>query len=66
MITHDLDSLYAITDKVAVLADKKVVAVAPVQELETFGSSLDRNTSWAARPRRESISQPVAQAKTEA
>jgi phospholipid/cholesterol/gamma-HCH transport system ATP-binding protein len=35
MITHDLDSLYAITDKVAVLADKHVVAKAPVQELET-------------------------------
>ena len=34
MITHDLDSLYAITDKVAVLADKRVVAKAPVQELE--------------------------------
>ncbi|WP_293676441.1 ABC transporter ATP-binding protein [uncultured Phenylobacterium sp.] len=35
MITHDLDSLYEITDRVAVLADGKVVAVAPVAELET-------------------------------
>jgi phospholipid/cholesterol/gamma-HCH transport system ATP-binding protein len=34
MITHDLDSLYAITDEVAVLADKRVVAQAPVRELE--------------------------------
>lgn len=34
MITHDLDSLYAITDQVAVLADKHVVAKAPVRELE--------------------------------
>ncbi len=34
MITHDLDSLYRITDQVAVIADKKVVAMAPVQELE--------------------------------
>jgi phospholipid/cholesterol/gamma-HCH transport system ATP-binding protein len=34
MITHDLDTLYEITDRVAVLADKHVVAVAPVQELE--------------------------------
>ena len=34
MITHDLDSLYAICDKVAVLADKRVVAKATVQELE--------------------------------
>jgi phospholipid/cholesterol/gamma-HCH transport system ATP-binding protein len=34
MITHDLDTLYEITDRVAVIADKKVVAVAPVHELE--------------------------------
>jgi len=35
MITHDLDSLYEITDRVAVLADGRVVATAPVRELET-------------------------------
>ncbi len=35
MITHDLDSLYTITDRVAVLADKHVVAVAPVRDLES-------------------------------
>jgi phospholipid/cholesterol/gamma-HCH transport system ATP-binding protein len=34
MITHDLDTLYEITDRVAVLADKHVVAIAPVRELE--------------------------------
>jgi phospholipid/cholesterol/gamma-HCH transport system ATP-binding protein len=34
MITHDLDSLHKITDQVAVIADKKVVAMAPVAELE--------------------------------
>jgi phospholipid/cholesterol/gamma-HCH transport system ATP-binding protein len=34
MITHDLDSLYTITQRVAVIADKKVVAVGTVQELE--------------------------------
>mgnify|MGYP002652501169 CR=1 FL=1 len=34
LITHDLDTLYTICDRVAVLADRKVVAVAPVQELE--------------------------------
>lgn len=34
MITHDLDSLYAICDKVAVLADRHVVEKATVQELE--------------------------------
>ena len=34
LITHDLDTLYTITDRVAVLADKKVVAIAPIAELE--------------------------------
>lgn len=34
MITHDLDSLYAICDEVAVLADKRVIEKATVAELE--------------------------------
>jgi phospholipid/cholesterol/gamma-HCH transport system ATP-binding protein len=34
MITHDLDTLYTITDRVAVLADHKVVAVDQVDNLE--------------------------------
>jgi phospholipid/cholesterol/gamma-HCH transport system ATP-binding protein len=34
MITHDLDTLYAITDRVAVLADRTVVEAGPVHELE--------------------------------
>jgi phospholipid/cholesterol/gamma-HCH transport system ATP-binding protein len=34
LITHDLDTLYAICDRVAVLADRKVIAVAPLAELE--------------------------------
>lgn len=33
MITHDLDSLYAICDRIAVLADKRVAAVAPLEAL---------------------------------
>ncbi len=37
IITHDLDTLYTITDRVAVLAEKKVVATAPVGELERSG-----------------------------
>jgi phospholipid/cholesterol/gamma-HCH transport system ATP-binding protein len=32
--THDLDTLYAICDRVAVIADKKVIAVATLPELE--------------------------------
>jgi phospholipid/cholesterol/gamma-HCH transport system ATP-binding protein len=33
LITHDLDSLYAICDRIAVLADKRVVAVGTIPEL---------------------------------
>jgi phospholipid/cholesterol/gamma-HCH transport system ATP-binding protein len=58
MITHDLDSLYAITDRVAVLADKKVVATAPVRDLahsdhpwirEYFGGPRGRAAAAGAR-----------------
>ncbi len=34
LITHDLDTLYAICDRVAVLADKQVIANAPLHEIE--------------------------------
>jgi len=34
LITHDLDTLYAICDRIAVLADRKVVAVGPIEEIE--------------------------------
>ena len=34
LITHDLDTLYAICDRVAVIADKKIVAVGPLAEIE--------------------------------
>ncbi|TGY35875.1 ABC transporter ATP-binding protein [Stenotrophomonas maltophilia] len=34
LITHDLDTLYAICDRVAVLADRRVVANAPLHEIE--------------------------------
>jgi phospholipid/cholesterol/gamma-HCH transport system ATP-binding protein len=33
LITHDLDTLYAICDRVAVLADQKVVAVGTIEQL---------------------------------
>ncbi|MDQ3288160.1 MAG: ATP-binding cassette domain-containing protein [Pseudomonadota bacterium] len=34
LITHDLDTLYAICDRIAVLADRKLVACAPIEEVE--------------------------------
>ena len=33
LITHDLDTLYAICDRVAVLADQKVIAIGGIEEL---------------------------------
>ena len=33
MITHDLDTLVALSDRVAVLADRKVLAAAPISEV---------------------------------
>ena len=40
MITHDLDSLYAITDRIAVVAEKKIIVTAPLAEL------LDHPDPW--------------------
>jgi phospholipid/cholesterol/gamma-HCH transport system ATP-binding protein len=37
LITHDLDTLYTICDRVAVLADRRVIAVAPLAEIEQLG-----------------------------
>jgi phospholipid/cholesterol/gamma-HCH transport system ATP-binding protein len=34
MITHDLDTLYALCDRVAVIADRKIAAVGTIKELE--------------------------------
>jgi phospholipid/cholesterol/gamma-HCH transport system ATP-binding protein len=53
MITHDLDSLYTITDQVAVIADKKVVAMGPVHDMEAFDHPWSRAISTApgAAPR---------------
>lgn len=36
LITHDLDTLYAICDRVAVLADRRAVTVGPLAEVEQF------------------------------
>lgn len=40
MVTHDLDSLFSVTDRVAVLGDKKVKAVG------TVASMLDNDDDW--------------------
>ncbi|MEZ0244498.1 MAG: ABC transporter ATP-binding protein [Sphingomonas sp.] len=61
LITHDLDSLYAICDRVAVLADQRVIAVGTIPELlaldhpwiqEYFNGPRGRNAVQAADPPR--------------
>jgi phospholipid/cholesterol/gamma-HCH transport system ATP-binding protein len=64
MITHDLDTLYEITDRVAVLADKKVVAVGPVSELEKSDHPWIRE--YFLGPRGRAAAAAHARAKTEA
>ena len=52
MVTHDLDSLSTVCDRVAALADGKVVAVGPVSELAQSRASLDeRLLPRQTRPR---------------
>jgi ABC-type multidrug transport system ATPase subunit len=65
MITHDLDSLYAITDRVAVLADKKVVAVAPVRELERSDHPWIKQYFLGPRGRAAATSEDPAEARTD-
>ncbi len=36
MVTHDLDSLYSICDRVAALAEGKVIAAGPMEEMLAF------------------------------
>lgn len=36
LISHDLDTIYAICDRVAVIADKRVIVNAPIEEVERF------------------------------
>ncbi len=36
LITHDLDTIYTICDRVAVIADKKVLINAPIKDVEKF------------------------------
>lgn len=60
LITHDLDTLYEICDRVAVLADKKVIAVGTIPELletdhpwidEYFNGPRGRAASHGKMPR---------------
>lgn len=51
MITHDLDSLYAITDRIAVIAEKKVIVTAPLDELLDYPDPWIQNYFHGPRTR---------------
>ena len=62
LITHDLDTLYAICDRVAVIADRKIVAIGTIPELlatdhpwiqEYFNGPRGRSASEADKKRVE-------------
>lgn len=59
MVTHDLDTLVALSDRVAVLADRRIVALGPIPEIITvshpfisafFGGTRGRNALRALQP----------------
>jgi phospholipid/cholesterol/gamma-HCH transport system ATP-binding protein len=52
MITHDIDSLIALSNRVAVLADQKVVAVGPLAEIMTVDHPFIDNFFRGERGRR--------------
>jgi phospholipid/cholesterol/gamma-HCH transport system ATP-binding protein len=64
MITHDLDSLYKITDLVAVIADKKIVAMAPVRELERSDHPWIKAYFHGERGRIAASEQPIGDKET--
>lgn len=69
LITHDLDTLYSICDRVAVLADRKVTAVGTIDELlatdhpwiqEYFNGPRGRAATAAVKREREKGTDPAA------
>lgn len=51
LITHDLDTLYAICDRIAVIADRKILAAAPLDEIENLDHQWIRDYFHGPRAR---------------
>ena len=60
IITHDLDTLYGICDRVAVLVDRRIAAIAPVRELEQSDHPWIREYLLGPRSRAPSRPRPSA------
>ncbi|MCY1290040.1 Vitamin B12 import ATP-binding protein BtuD [compost metagenome] len=60
MITHDLDTLVALSDRVAVLADHKVIAAAPIAEVVKVDHPFIREYFLGDRAQRALLALPHA------
>jgi phospholipid/cholesterol/gamma-HCH transport system ATP-binding protein len=61
MVTHDLDTLFALSTRVAVLAGRRVVINAPVPEVLAFEHPFVKHFFWGERGRRAMPRQPLEQ-----
>jgi phospholipid/cholesterol/gamma-HCH transport system ATP-binding protein len=62
MITHDLDTLVALSDRVAVLADHRVLAAAPIPEVIKVDHPFIREYFLGERAQRALQALPAPQA----
>lgn len=60
LITHDLDTLYAICDRVAVIADKRILACAPLAEVEQLDHPWVRDYFHGPRARAPRVAETGA------
>ncbi len=60
MVTHDLDSLYAICDRIAVLAERRVMVVGPISEVAEYPNDWIRE--YFQGPRSRAAANAVARA----
>ena len=52
MVTHDLDTLYELTDRVAVLADRHIIACGTLEEVRDLQHPFVQNFFGGDRGRR--------------
>src|SRR4030095_1929503 len=62
MVTHDLDTLFALADRIAVLADQRVIVAAPIQEVVKVAHPFIQTYFLTGRGRRalSALSTPAA------
>jgi phospholipid/cholesterol/gamma-HCH transport system ATP-binding protein len=56
VVTHDLDSAYLVSDRIAMIAKKKIVQVGTVEEMKSSTVPEVRSFFEARRPTRSRVS----------